>query len=99
MSWMKLTVGMICWRDVYKRQGVFDTKLNRHIMDFFLNGKSIRMIDSEGPVSYTHLVMIEFMTNKGDGKKCDEKYDPTDKQSKASLLLGIHCFPPFIVNV
>lgn len=44
-------------------------------------------------------VMIEFMTNKGDGKKCDEKYDPTDKQSKASLLLGIHCFPPSIVNV
>lgn len=44
-------------------------------------------------------VMIEFMTNKGDRKKCDEKYDPTDKQSKASLLLGIHCFPPFIVNV
>lgn len=44
-------------------------------------------------------VMIEFMTNKGDGKKCDEKYDPTDKQSEASLLLGIHCFPPFIVNV
>ena len=44
-------------------------------------------------------VMIEFMTNKGDGKKCDEKYDTTDKQSKASLLLGIHCFPPFIVNV
>ena len=29
-------------------EGVFDTKLNRHIMDFFLNGKSIRMIDSEG---------------------------------------------------
>ncbi len=44
-------------------------------------------------------VMIEFMTNKGDRKKCDEKYDPTDKQSEASLLLGIHCFPPFIVNV
>ena len=44
-------------------------------------------------------VMIEFMTNKGDRKKCDEKYDPTDKQSEASLLLGIHCFPPYIVNV
>ena len=29
-------------------EGVFDTKLNRHIVDFFLNGKSIRMIDSEG---------------------------------------------------
>ena len=36
---------------------------------------------------------------QNNSQKCDEKYDPTDKQSKASLLLGIHCFPPFIVNV
>ena len=32
-------------------------------------------------------VMIEFMTNKGDGKKCDEKYDPTDKQSKKATIM------------